>query len=84
LTGAAPFQSGVIRGSCRRPSRSLNNSLSHIDRRITGGSHSIDRRIAEDYFNPENPGETWAGRELKPLWLTAAIKSGKTVEEFPY
>src|SRR5580658_35981 len=31
---------------------------------------------------PDNPAETWAGRGLKPRWLTAAIKSGKKVEDF--
>jgi DNA-binding protein H-NS len=34
-----------------------------------------DRRgpVAPKYRNPENPAETWAGRGLKPRWLTAAI-----------
>ena len=26
--------------------------------------------------------ETWAGRGLKPRWLTAAIKGGKKLEDF--
>ena len=38
--------------------------------------------MAPKYGNPENPAETWAGRGLKPRWLTAAIKSGKKVEDF--
>jgi DNA-binding protein H-NS len=29
-----------------------------------------------------NPAETWAGRGLKPRWLTAAIKTGKKPEDF--
>ena len=33
--------------------------------------------VAPKYRNPENPAETWAGRGLKPRWLTAAIKGGK-------
>jgi DNA-binding protein H-NS len=43
-----------------------------------------DRRgpVAPKYRNPENPAETWAGRGLKPRWLTAAIKSGKKLENF--
>jgi DNA-binding protein H-NS len=36
---------------------------------------------APKYRNPET-GETWAGRGLKPRWLTAALKSGKSVESF--
>jgi DNA-binding protein H-NS len=38
--------------------------------------------VAPKYRNPENPDETWAGRGLKPRWLTAAIKSGKELEDF--
>src|SRR3984893_6817412 len=39
-------------------------------------------KVAPKYRNPDNNNETWAGRGLKPRWLTAAIKSGKKVEEF--
>jgi DNA-binding protein H-NS len=38
--------------------------------------------VAPKYRNPEDPAETWAGRGLKPRWLTAAIKGGKTIEDF--
>jgi DNA-binding protein H-NS len=38
--------------------------------------------VAPKYRNPENPSETWAGRGLKPRWLTAAIKGGKKAEHF--
>jgi DNA-binding protein H-NS len=38
--------------------------------------------VAPKYRNPENPVETWAGRGLKPRWLTAAIKGGKNIEDF--
>jgi DNA-binding protein H-NS len=38
--------------------------------------------VAPKYRNPENPSETWAGRGLKPRWLSAALKSGKTQEDF--
>jgi len=38
--------------------------------------------VAPKYRNPENPSETWAGRGLKPRWLTAAIKAGKKLEDF--
>jgi DNA-binding protein H-NS len=37
--------------------------------------------IAPKYRHPET-GETWAGRGLKPRWLTAAMKSGKSLEAF--
>jgi DNA-binding protein H-NS len=38
--------------------------------------------VAPKYRNPENPAETWAGRGLKPRWLTAAIKAGKKPDDF--
>jgi DNA-binding protein H-NS len=38
--------------------------------------------VAPKYRNPENPAETWAGRGLKPRWLTAAMKGGKKLEDF--
>jgi Transposase DDE domain group 1/H-NS histone family len=37
--------------------------------------------VAAKYRHPET-GETWAGRGLKPRWLTAAMKSGKSLEAF--
>jgi DNA-binding protein H-NS len=38
--------------------------------------------VAPKYRNPENPAETWAGRGLRPRWLAAAIKGGKSLEDF--
>ena len=39
-------------------------------------------KVAPKYRNPDNPSETWAGRGLRPRWLTAAIKSGKKLDDF--
>jgi DNA-binding protein H-NS len=48
-----------------------------------GGGNSLrGTRVAPKYRNPENPSETWAGRGLKPRWLTVAIKAGKKLEHF--
>jgi hypothetical protein len=38
--------------------------------------------VAAKYRNPDNPAKTWAGRGLKPRWLTAAVKGGKKLEDF--
>ena len=38
--------------------------------------------VAPKYRNPENPDETWAGRGLKPRWLSAAIKGGRKLDDF--
>jgi DNA-binding protein H-NS len=49
----------------------------------SGGGRGIARgKVAPKYRNPDNPSETWAGRGLKPRWLTAALKSGKKIEQF--
>jgi DNA-binding protein H-NS len=39
-----------------------------------------DRKVAPKYRSPS--GETWAGRGARPLWLVAAIKSGKRLDDF--
>jgi len=38
-------------------------------------------KVAAKYRDPES-GNTWSGRGLKPRWLTAAIATGKTPEDF--
>jgi len=38
--------------------------------------------VPAKYRNPENPGETWAGRGLRPRWLSAALKGGHKLEDF--
>jgi DNA-binding protein H-NS len=66
--------------------RALETELSKLGRFQPGKSRSKTARgygaVAPKYRNPENPTETWAGRGLKPRWLTAAIKSGKKAEDF--
>jgi DNA-binding protein H-NS len=50
----------------------------------TGGEKAMGGprgAVAPKYRDPET-GATWAGRGLKPRWLTAAMKSGKSVESF--
>src|SRR5262249_44746075 len=69
--------------------RSLESELSKLTR-FQGGAgraKSADRAgvrgdIVLKYLNPENPNDTWAGRGLKPRWLTAAIKTGKKPDDF--
>jgi DNA-binding protein H-NS len=39
-------------------------------------------KVAPRYRNPADPSETWAGRGLRPRWLTAALKAGKKLESF--
>jgi DNA-binding protein H-NS len=50
--------------------------------RARGGRGGARGAVAPKYRNPENSGETWAGRGLKPRWLAAALKSGKKLDDF--
>src|SRR5271157_2902853 len=69
--------------------RTLQSQLSKLTRFQPGKSASKAGHggaawgpVAPKYRNPENPAETWAGRGLKPRWLTAAMKSGRKLEDF--
>jgi len=62
--------------------RALEAELSKLGGYQRGKKSSAGRSVAPKYRNPENPSETWAGRGLRPRWLTAAIKSGKSLEDF--
>src|SRR5258708_32718719 len=69
--------------------RSLETELVKLSRVEMGSGRSkaafgrgVRGKVAPKYRNPEDPGETWAGRGLKPRWLAAALKSGKKLEDF--
>jgi DNA-binding protein H-NS len=67
--------------------RELESELSKLAGFAGGGKAKSARGgrmgpVAPKYRNPENPAETWAGRGLKPRWLTAAIKGGKKLDDF--
>jgi DNA-binding protein H-NS len=64
--------------------RTLEAELGRLSRLSTSKAVRAGGRgpVAPKYRNPENPGETWAGRGLKPRWLAAALKAGKKLEHF--
>jgi DNA-binding protein H-NS len=62
--------------------RALEAELSKLGGYQRGKKSSAGRAVAPKYRNPENPSETWAGRGLKPRWLAAAMKSGKSLDDF--
>ena len=39
-------------------------------------------RVFPKFRNPQVPSETWSGRGKRPRWLSAALKSGRKIEEF--
>jgi DNA-binding protein H-NS len=49
-------------------------------RRVAGRSVLKGRKVPPKFRSPS--GETWAGRGARPVWLVAAIKRGKKIEDF--
>jgi DNA-binding protein H-NS len=76
----------VLASKVAEERRTLQFRLSNLGRvgsaSIPGRRGGVRGKVAPKYRNPENPAETWARRGLKPLWLTAAIKAGKKLEDF--
>ena len=69
--------------------RALESELGKLSRlqgaktlRKNGSGFGLRGPVPPKYRNPQNPEETWAGRGLRPKWLTAAIKGGKSAEDF--
>jgi DNA-binding protein H-NS len=69
--------------------RALESELAKLGRlqgaktfRKNGSGFGVRGPVAPKYRNPQNPEETWAGRGLRPKWLTAAIKGGKSADDF--
>lgn len=67
--------------------RTLEERLGNLGRLTANGSGrkrmgGARGAVAPKYRNPDNPTETWAGRGLKPRWLSAALKVGHKLEEF--
>lgn len=52
---------------------------------MNGGRKSSSlagRKVKPKYRNPSNKSETWTGRGRQPLWVVAALKSGKKLNDF--
>ena len=69
--------------------RELESELAKLNRvqgaktlRKNGSGFGLRGPVPPNYRNPQNPEETWAGRGLRPKWLTAAIKGGKSADDF--
>ena len=64
--------------------RTLEAQLARLTRFGAGasGRGASRGKVPPKYRNPENSAETWAGRGLTPVWLTAALKGGKKLEDF--
>jgi DNA-binding protein H-NS len=47
-----------------------------------GRKSMLGTKVPPKFRNRDNPSETWSGRGLQPKWLTAALKAGKSIEDF--
>ena len=60
----------------------MDRTIAVVGVRIVRGGRSAlkGRKVPPKYRGPS--GETWAGRGARPLWLVAAIKGGKKLDNF--
>jgi DNA-binding protein H-NS len=59
----------------------MDRTIAVVRRQRVGGRSVLKgRKVPPKYRSPL--GETWAGRGARPLWLVAAIKSGKKLDDF--
>jgi DNA-binding protein H-NS len=70
----------------------ISDEKAQLEKRLLQISPTHDRkksserrpypRVHPKYRNPNNPGETWAGRGKQPRWLAAQLKAGKKLDDF--
>jgi DNA-binding protein H-NS len=76
----------VLATKIKEERQALEAELAKLDRLHPGQRSGVRTGargpVAPKYRNPENPSETWAGRGLRPRWLTAALKGRKKLEDF--
>ena len=77
----------LIRTRAASERKALEKQLSRLTGYVGGkvgrkGGSLKGRKVAAKYRNPTNRSETWAGRGARPRWLQAALKKGRSIEEF--
>jgi DNA-binding protein H-NS len=63
----------------------LEKRLAALDGQAKGKALRISSSLKGRKVPPKyrsRSGETWAGRGARPLWLVAAMKKGKKIEDF--
>jgi DNA-binding protein H-NS len=83
--------SGILSTRIKAEKHELEKRLIILSRGLvgqTGVSRAPGERprrkypvVLPKYRNPQT-SETWSGRGKRPRWLTAAMKSGRKIEEF--
>jgi DNA-binding protein H-NS len=59
--------------------QTLSGSLSAGNHK-SNGNRLKGKKVKPKYRGPN--GETWAGRGMKPKWLTALVKQGRKLESY--
>lgn len=72
-----------------RLSAKIKEEMSSLDKRLRElrspmavAAKRVYPPVLPKYRNPAEPSETWAGRGKKPRWVAAALKKGKSLEDF--
>jgi DNA-binding protein H-NS len=67
----------------------LQKQLARLQRASTEGPVTVGGRTSamkgvkvKPKYRDARTGDTWAGRGVQPRWLTAALKSGKNLEDY--
>ncbi len=60
----------------------VQRRTSTIVQRRNGKASVLKGIKVEPKYRDTKTGDTWAGRGMKPVWLTAALKGGKKLEDF--
>ena len=68
---------GSYRNILEKQLAALGGSITSVGR----GRHALAGKKVKPKYR-DNAGNTWAGRGQKPRWLVAAIKEGKSLENF--
>lgn len=71
-----------LRGETRRQQESSQVELSDDQPTVVLRERRKFPRLSPKYQNPSEPFETWSGRGKQPRWLTAALMTGRKLEEF--
>ena len=64
----------------------LEKKLDVLGRRFGGSPKDIPQArpypmVAPKFRNPESPSETWSGRGRRPLWVSAMLAAGASLED---
>ncbi|MGZ5872973.1 MAG: H-NS histone family protein [Bradyrhizobium sp.] len=77
---------GVLARKISEEKRQLEHRLQILHPgELEGNARRVRRRyprVSPKYRNPDNSSETWAGRGKQPRWLTAQLRTGKTLDDF--